>query len=193
MVRVLQEAYPYMGEAWDRAQGRGQRGEGAGPCFPTRSHAAQLTSHHQVDVTENKALGRRFGVEGFPTLIMFSHGKMVEYDGDRSLESLVAFARGGFEESQVRSLLRRVSGAAFTRIDACTRPQAERVPAPPTAFQEVLRHVDGTAQNLLKSLGFWPFFAIAAGVAAAVGFLFGVAVMLFGGSPAAVPTKEKVT
>lgn len=71
------------------------------------------------------------------------------------------------------------------------RPQTEPVPAPPTFVEQALREIDGTAQSLFKSLGFWPFFGVAAGIAAAGGFLFGVAVMLFGDSSSPGPSKEK--
>ncbi|CAM9896780.1 unnamed protein product, partial [Hapterophycus canaliculatus] len=45
----------------------------------------------KVDVTGNKALGKRFGIKGFPTLMFFSHGKMSKYAGPRKLENLVDF------------------------------------------------------------------------------------------------------
>jgi len=69
----------------------------------------------KVDVTQNGALGRRFAIKGYPTLILFHKGKMFEYSsGNRTLESLVEFASGGFQ---------KVIGAD--------------VPAPPTLFSTV--------------------------------------------------------
>jgi len=47
----------------------------------------------KVDVTQNEALGDRFGVQRFPTLVLFKGGKMVVHDSEeRSQESLVAWA-----------------------------------------------------------------------------------------------------
>lgn len=49
---------------------------------------------------QSRDLGTRFDIKGFPTLKFFSKGKIYTYKGDRSVESLVAYARGGFESSQ---------------------------------------------------------------------------------------------
>lgn len=38
------------------------------------------------------ALCSEFGIQGFPTLKMISHGKTIDYHGDRSLASLMDFA-----------------------------------------------------------------------------------------------------
>ena len=47
----------------------------------------------KVDADEHKELGRRFGVQGFPTLKWFDgkSDKPVDYNGGRDLESLMAF------------------------------------------------------------------------------------------------------
>merc|ERR1712244_160992 len=47
----------------------------------------------KVDVTQNRALGKQFGVKGFPTLLLFRRGKMVKYSGARSKEALVEWAQ----------------------------------------------------------------------------------------------------
>jgi len=47
----------------------------------------------KVDVTQNRALGKQFGVKGFPTLLLFRRGKMVKYSGARDKDSLVAWAK----------------------------------------------------------------------------------------------------
>ncbi|KAH8068012.1 hypothetical protein JL721_6959 [Aureococcus anophagefferens] len=57
-----------------------------------------------VDVMANPKLAKRFGIRGFPTIVLFRGGSMYaaapkyEYVGVRSPESLVAFAFGGFED-----------------------------------------------------------------------------------------------
>ncbi|KAH8091138.1 hypothetical protein JL720_6022 [Aureococcus anophagefferens] len=57
-----------------------------------------------VDVMANPKLAKRFGIRGFPTIVLFRGGSMYaaapkyEYVGVRSPESLVAFAWGGFED-----------------------------------------------------------------------------------------------
>jgi len=47
----------------------------------------------KVDVTENRALGKQFGVKGFPTLLLFRRGKMEKYSGARTKEALSEWAR----------------------------------------------------------------------------------------------------
>lgn len=37
----------------------------------------------KVDATEESALGEKYGVSGFPTMIWFTDGKETEYDGGR--------------------------------------------------------------------------------------------------------------
>lgn len=54
----------------------------------------------KVDATSNKALVKRFGVKGFPTLLFFSHGKVYKYARPRKLENLLEFATGGFKEDE---------------------------------------------------------------------------------------------
>jgi len=52
----------------------------------------------KVDVTKNRILGKRFGIQGFPTLIFFSKGKMYKYRGMRTVEKLKEFAMGGHKK-----------------------------------------------------------------------------------------------
>ena len=57
------------------------------------AHASDKVSVAKVDADENRDLGRRFGVQGFPTLKWFD-GKSdtpEDYKGGRDLESLSAF------------------------------------------------------------------------------------------------------
>mmetsp|Transcript_10945 Transcript_10945/g.13234 ORF Transcript_10945/g.13234 Transcript_10945/m.13234 type:complete len:114 (+) Transcript_10945:595-936(+) len=46
-------------------------------------------------MVENSKL---FGVRGYPTLVMFSQGKMIKYTGNRDLTSLLKFCMGGFQD-----------------------------------------------------------------------------------------------
>lgn len=54
----------------------------------------------KVDVTAARALGKRFGIQGFPTLLFFHHGTIYKYAGKRDLDSLAAFANGGFLQTE---------------------------------------------------------------------------------------------
>lgn len=55
--------------------------------------AEDKVSIGKVDADEHKELGRRFGVQGFPTLKWFDgkSDKPTDYDGGRDLDSLSAF------------------------------------------------------------------------------------------------------
>jgi len=57
----------------------------------------------KVDVTTNSALGKRFGVQGFPSLIFFSKGKMYKYpagkEWPREKEALLKFALGAYKDA----------------------------------------------------------------------------------------------
>ena len=50
----------------------------------------------KVDCHNNRELGTRFDIKGFPTIKMLSKGKIYSYKGKRDVESIVEFARGGF-------------------------------------------------------------------------------------------------
>ena len=52
----------------------------------------------EVDVTANSLLGKQFNIRGFPSLKLLHRSKLYSYRGRRDVESLAAFARGGFEE-----------------------------------------------------------------------------------------------
>eukprot|EP00282_Hemiselmis_andersenii_P008931 CAMPEP_0114124504 /NCGR_PEP_ID=MMETSP0043_2-20121206/8811_1 /TAXON_ID=464988 /ORGANISM="Hemiselmis andersenii, Strain CCMP644" /LENGTH=209 /DNA_ID=CAMNT_0001217385 /DNA_START=109 /DNA_END=738 /DNA_ORIENTATION=+ len=54
----------------------------------------------KVDATRCKYLASRFGIAGFPTLILFSQGKQYQYSGERTAEKLLEFAMGGFKEAK---------------------------------------------------------------------------------------------
>ncbi|KAK1141270.1 hypothetical protein N8T08_009173 [Aspergillus melleus] len=57
------------------------------------AHAEDKVTVGKVDADENRDLGKRFGIQGFPTLKWFDgkSDKPVEYNGGRDLESLSAF------------------------------------------------------------------------------------------------------
>ncbi|CAE7533258.1 PDIL1-2 [Symbiodinium natans] len=57
----------------------------------------------RVDSTKNPALNKRFGISGYPTLLMLSdEGRdMRSYSGDRSFNSLLEFAQGGWKTAPV--------------------------------------------------------------------------------------------
>ncbi|ETW10537.1 protein disulfide-isomerase domain [Aphanomyces invadans] len=50
----------------------------------------------KVDVTENAALGKRFDIKGFPTILFFHKGSMYAYEAARTKEALVKFAQSGY-------------------------------------------------------------------------------------------------
>lgn len=57
------------------------------------SHASDKLSIAKVDADANKSLGKRFGIQGFPTIKYFDgkSEKPVDYNGGRDLESLTKF------------------------------------------------------------------------------------------------------
>lgn len=52
----------------------------------------------KVDVTENRALGSRFDIKGFPTIKFFHGGAIYPYKGARSKDAFVAYVNGGYAE-----------------------------------------------------------------------------------------------
>merc|ERR1719353_528302 len=60
----------------------------------------------KVDVTGSPGVQKRFGVQGFPSLLFFSHGKMYAFPRQDkkgkplqdTVERMVKFARGGFSK-----------------------------------------------------------------------------------------------
>jgi protein disulfide-isomerase-like protein len=53
----------------------------------------------KVDVTENRDLGKRFGIKGFPTLLHIHDGAVYRYSGKRTVEDLAEFATGGYSKA----------------------------------------------------------------------------------------------
>ena len=57
----------------------------------------------EVDVAKDRAIGSRFDVKGFPTMLFLSEGKVFKYKGPRTSEALAAFARGGYKDAAVEA------------------------------------------------------------------------------------------
>ena len=51
----------------------------------------------KIDCEANKVTPMRFGIRGFPTVLLLSKGKTYTFKEDRTVEALVEFARGGFK------------------------------------------------------------------------------------------------
>ena len=51
----------------------------------------------RVDVMQNRDLGTRFDVKGFPTMKLLSKGHVYTYKGKRTTEDIVEFVRGGYQ------------------------------------------------------------------------------------------------
>jgi hypothetical protein len=87
----------------------------------------------QVDVTANPSLGKRFGVKGFPTLLLISKGMVYRYPGGkdwpRNREKLLKFATGG--------LFREVA----TDVEPC--------PPPPDLVAELKKAAQQTTDAFL--------------------------------------------
>lgn len=57
-------------------------------------HASDKVTIAKVDADAHKDLGRKHGVQGFPTLKWFADGKVEDYKSGRDLDSLTAFING---------------------------------------------------------------------------------------------------
>ena len=84
------------------------------------------TNVAKVDVTKNNMLASQFNIRSFPTLKLLHRGKLYSYKGRRDVDSMAAFARGGFADAA-----------------------AEDMPGPPT----VLSTIANTAADLWDELG----------------------------------------
>lgn len=58
----------------------------------------------RVNCDDQKALCSRFRVRGYPSLKFIKGDKMYEFKGNRDLESLLAFAEGGYESSKAKRI-----------------------------------------------------------------------------------------
>jgi len=67
------------------------------PIYEELGHAFEHSDKvtiAKVDADAHKELGRKHGVQGFPTLKWFENGKVEDYKNGRDFESLVAFISG---------------------------------------------------------------------------------------------------
>lgn len=83
----------------------------------------------KVDVTENRDLGSRFGIKGFPTVKFLRKGKVYDYSGARTEDAFIRF---------VTSDLSELSGS--------------EVPEPPTLAQELTTVFNDLTGGISKDL-----------------------------------------
>ena len=84
--------------------------------------ASDKVSIAKVDADEHKALGRRFGVQGFPTLKWFDGKSDVptDYSGGRDLESLAAFIT---DKTGLAAKMKKKAPSAVEMLSDRTFPQ----------------------------------------------------------------------
>jgi protein disulfide-isomerase-like protein len=133
-----------------------------------------------LDATVHKTIAHRFGVRGFPTLILFAEGQMFKYKGARTVDDFEAFILGGYKETA-----------------------GEPAPTPPSAIQKL----KGSFEDLFQAIVvmYRTHFA-AALVMTAIAFFTGMTMGFAGGlmlapmpapapkrppAPAAEPKKEQ--
>lgn len=61
------------------------------------------TSAISIDATAVTDLAALYEVEGYPTLLLLSAGRVFEFRGDRTADDMLAFAEGGFEGDRPHS------------------------------------------------------------------------------------------
>lgn len=71
----------------------------------------------KVDATENRELGQRFGVTGYPTLKLFRYGRAYEYKGGRTADTIVTYLEKQLEPA-VRRLASRDDLEAFKTVSS---------------------------------------------------------------------------
>jgi protein disulfide-isomerase-like protein len=57
----------------------------------------------KVDATVNKNIGTRFGVKGYPTILLFRNDKMVKYSGPRTVDKMMEWALS--DQTQVNDVI----------------------------------------------------------------------------------------
>lgn len=83
----------------------------------------------QVDATLELAQAKRFDVRGYPSLKLFSQGKVYDYKGPRTLEALEKFAKSGGEGVEAKGIPEppnQMSATAHTSKDTSTHTDRER-------------------------------------------------------------------
>lgn len=112
----------------------------------------------KVDATANSVSGFQVGgVRGYPTLIMVSKGKAHKYAGARTLDALVAFAKGGFSSVPGVDLVSRevaVTKAQEAKEAAVKAAAAKKATPDPKARkpqEEVVEPADSKVVVLTES------------------------------------------
>ncbi|KAL1527634.1 hypothetical protein AB1Y20_009020 [Prymnesium parvum] len=54
----------------------------------------------RVDCTKEVTIRKKYAIAGYPTLMVFNGSKMYKFTGARSLDTLLAFANGGWETAE---------------------------------------------------------------------------------------------
>eukprot|EP00397_Hematodinium_sp_SG-2012_P058442 GEMP01073925.1.p1 GENE.GEMP01073925.1~~GEMP01073925.1.p1 ORF type:complete len:210 (+),score=56.80 GEMP01073925.1:60-689(+) len=72
-------------------------------------NARGKTNVAAVDATAHQTVGKRFGVNGFPTFLFFSHSKQYKYGGARSAAAFEAFVTEGYKNAEGSAVAEPVS------------------------------------------------------------------------------------
>ena len=70
-----------------------------------------------VDATVDIELAARFGVNGYPTILLLADGRVYEYDGERTADDLLEFASGGYVIAAVGFDTAALSPRSCTRVE----------------------------------------------------------------------------
>ena len=86
------------------------------------AYAADKVTVAKVDADEQKSLGKRFGVQGFPTLKWFDgkSDKPVDYNGGRDLDSLSKFIT---EKTSIKPKVKKTLPTQVEMLTDTTFPQ----------------------------------------------------------------------
>lgn len=66
--------------------------------------AQHLIRAGTLDATEHKYVAERFGVSGYPSVVLINGDDLYTYNGNRKVEDLLYFAEGGYLEEDVREI-----------------------------------------------------------------------------------------
>lgn len=80
-------------------------------------HASDKVTIAKVDADAHKELGRKHGVQGFPTLKWFANGKIEDYKSGRDLESLTAFVQ---EKTGIKTKTKKAAPSAVEMLTDST-------------------------------------------------------------------------
>jgi hypothetical protein len=110
----------------------------------------------KIDGTKERALMRRFKISHFPSIYRINGTEMWEYSGERSARAMVAWAKGGWRNSKLRT-------GCEAPTSLCGRALGEgyKLPARVKETYKVLKHD--------KGMGDLAIFGLAISVPAALG------------------------